>query len=297
MAEDPVAGSDVGPLFQAIMVNQFTRLRDGDRFFYLNETFSPAEQALLNQGNTLAKVIEANTGITNLQSNVFLFQASISGTVSMDAVGPSRGAGPRGAAGITVQLQDSSGDVLATTVTNAQGNYSFDQLSGSAANPVNASGVSGTGTYNVVLVLPSTLAQTSPDPQSINITRGGTNVAGVSFTVSSWLERTGPPRWSPVIVAPLDSVNSVTGETTNTAAQTTLAQTAVAPSTTTPASNPQSALSAGQSISTTSQMSDDSSDAGTSIVSDPEGTSEPTGKPAGLDPSLIDRVFANYETA
>jgi len=27
MAEDHVKGSDVGPLFQAIMVNQFTRLR------------------------------------------------------------------------------------------------------------------------------------------------------------------------------------------------------------------------------------------------------------------------------
>src|SRR5207302_8587471 len=37
LAEDHVKGSDVGPLFQAIMVDQFTRLRDGDRLFYLNQ--------------------------------------------------------------------------------------------------------------------------------------------------------------------------------------------------------------------------------------------------------------------
>ncbi len=43
MAEDHVSGSDVGPLFQAIMINQFARLRDGDRFFYLNETFNSEE--------------------------------------------------------------------------------------------------------------------------------------------------------------------------------------------------------------------------------------------------------------
>jgi peroxidase len=66
VAENLVPGSSVGPFFQKIMVNQFTRLRDGDRTFYLDEQFSPSEEAILQQGNTLAKVIEANTGITNL---------------------------------------------------------------------------------------------------------------------------------------------------------------------------------------------------------------------------------------
>lgn len=181
MAEDPVAGSDVGPLFQAIMVNQFARLRDGDRFFYLNETFSPAEQALLQQGNTLTKVIEANTNITNLQSNVFLFQASIGGNVS---IGMGGGRGQTFAVpGITVQLRDSSGDVLATTTTGSHGYYSFNQLSGPAANPENASGVSGTGTYNVFLVLPSWLEQTSSNPGGILISRGGMNVTGMNFNI------------------------------------------------------------------------------------------------------------------
>jgi peroxidase len=178
LAEDPVAGSDVGPLFQAIMVNQFTRLRDGDRFFYLNETFTPQEQALFNQGNTLTKVIEANTNITNLQSDAFIFQASIGGTVSMSA-----GKHSVGIPGITVQLEDTSGDILATTTTSRNGQYSFNQLSGPAANVENPSGVSGTGTYQIVLSLPSWLQQTGRGPGSIAITRGGQNVSGVNFNI------------------------------------------------------------------------------------------------------------------
>jgi peroxidase len=79
LAEDHVPGSDLGPLFHAILVDQFMRLRSGDRFFYLNESFSAAEQAILNQGSTLGKVITANTGVTNLQADVFRFLAQEDG--------------------------------------------------------------------------------------------------------------------------------------------------------------------------------------------------------------------------
>src|SRR5207244_3416241 len=76
LAEDHVPGADVGPLTKAVLVNQFTRLRDGDRFFYLNQKFTPEEQKIL-QGTTLTKVIERNTRVSNLQDNVFFFKASI----------------------------------------------------------------------------------------------------------------------------------------------------------------------------------------------------------------------------
>jgi hypothetical protein len=185
LAEDHVRGSDVGPLFQAIMVNQFTRLRDGDRFFYLNETFTPQELNLLQQGNTLAKVIEANTNITNLQNNVFLFQASISGTVSNGYAGTfgRQRIGAVGLAGVTLELENDSGDVLATTTTDSRGHYTFNQLSGPSANPEVSSGVSAVGTYKVVMVLPSGWKQTSPAPSPIVISRGGTRVGGVNFNV------------------------------------------------------------------------------------------------------------------
>ena len=185
LAEDHVPGSDVGPLFQAIMVDQFTRLRDGDRFFYLNESWSPDELKILQQGNTLANIIEANTGITNLQSDVFLFKASISGTVVSDHGGIGHpdssfaGNGHQdfsapGLAKVTVQLEDNSGDVLATTVTDRSGDYGFNQLNG----------LSGTGKYTVRIVVPSGHTQTSANPSMILISRGDIDVSGVNFVVA-----------------------------------------------------------------------------------------------------------------
>ncbi len=180
LAEDHVAGSDMGPLFTRILADQFTRLRSGDRFFYLNEAWSSDEMNLFQQGSTLAKVITANTAVSNLQGDVFLFQASISGTVLR--AGP-RTAQAQGAPGVTVKLEDTSGDVLATTVTDGRGNYSFNQLSGPSANPEIGSGVSATGYYRVVVVLP--YGQTLTSPGNVLISRGGVNVSGVNFSIGS----------------------------------------------------------------------------------------------------------------
>src|SRR5438105_15570409 len=106
LAEDHVAGADVGPLTKAVLVNQFTRLRDGDRFFYQNEKFTPEEQRIL-QGTSLTKVIEADTSLRNLQSNVFFFKASIGGTVFADRNANGRqDRGEAGVRGVTVQLLD-----------------------------------------------------------------------------------------------------------------------------------------------------------------------------------------------
>jgi hypothetical protein len=169
LAEDHVAGSDVGPLFRAIMVDQFTRLRNGDRFFYLKEHFSRDELSLLQQGNTLTKGIESNTSISNLQSDVFRFTASISGTIYSDQ-GRDH---PTGVRGIVVQLQDDNGNVLATAMTDNTGHYRFDQQSG----------VSATGYYTVSLVLPEGMAETMPAPSAILVSRGDMSVSGINFRV------------------------------------------------------------------------------------------------------------------
>lgn len=103
LAEDHLSGSDLGPLFTRIIADQFNRLRAGDRFFYLNESWNADEMNLFQQGNTLAKIIEANTNITNLQSDVFKFTASISGSVQTSG-GPGGHHSSNGVAGVTVQL-------------------------------------------------------------------------------------------------------------------------------------------------------------------------------------------------
>jgi hypothetical protein len=74
LAEDHLPGSSAGPLIHAVVANQFSRLRDGDRFFYTEDPLlSSAEvrQILDLDGVTLAQVIRWNTGVTNLQDNVF----------------------------------------------------------------------------------------------------------------------------------------------------------------------------------------------------------------------------------
>jgi hypothetical protein len=172
LAEDHVPGSDLGSLFTRIIAEQFNRLRAGDRFFYLNETWNQGELNLFRQGDTLAKIIEANTNVTNLQGDVFVFRASISGTVASGGAGAGRhGSAGTGLAGVTVQLQDGDGNVLATTVTDRQGHYRFNQLSG----------VSGTGSYTVRVLPPAGFTQVSTDPGPVLISRGDIDVTGVDF--------------------------------------------------------------------------------------------------------------------
>ena len=76
LAEDHVANSSVGETMQLILTDQFTRLRDGDRFWY--ENVFRGDRRMLERINStsLKDVIEANTEIEGLQDNVF-FDAGV----------------------------------------------------------------------------------------------------------------------------------------------------------------------------------------------------------------------------
>src|SRR5262245_42905995 len=82
LAEDHVPGTSTGPLIRAVIIDQFERLRDGDRFFFERTFFDGPLTALENR--TLADIMADNTPINNLQNNVFFFRLSISGTVFND---------------------------------------------------------------------------------------------------------------------------------------------------------------------------------------------------------------------
>jgi hypothetical protein len=70
LAEDHVAGSQLGPLFHAIVKGQFERLRDCDRYWY-ERVFSGGELDEIRH-TTLADVIRRNTRIRNeLPDDVF----------------------------------------------------------------------------------------------------------------------------------------------------------------------------------------------------------------------------------
>lgn len=71
LAENYHAEANVGELIFVVLKDQFERLRDGDRFWYENDpALSQAERDELKD-TSLADVIMRNTGITDLQDNVF----------------------------------------------------------------------------------------------------------------------------------------------------------------------------------------------------------------------------------
>ena len=109
------------------------------------------EQAILQQGGTLAQIITTNTGVTNLQLNVFKYTPSVIGVVLTNDPGHL----PQGVAGVTVELIDSKGNVT-TTVTDANGYYSFGQQPA--------------GNYTVSIVTPSGDMQVPLSPTTVNVT-------------------------------------------------------------------------------------------------------------------------------
>lgn len=98
LAEDHVAGASVGRFFYEVIDSQFRRLRYGDRLFYTgvdaglynDGVLDPAIAELVDLDTvTLADIIEANTGVTGLQDNVFFapgFSELAEGDVNHDGV-------------------------------------------------------------------------------------------------------------------------------------------------------------------------------------------------------------------
>jgi hypothetical protein len=72
LAEDHVSNdSNVGELINAVLTTQFSRLRDGDRFWYQNDPALDKIQAELS-GTLLSDIIKRNTRISNIRNNVFV---------------------------------------------------------------------------------------------------------------------------------------------------------------------------------------------------------------------------------
>lgn len=79
LAEDHLPGASIGPLLTTIFRDQFSRLRDGDRFFFeFDPSFSAREVRQLKR-TTLADIIRRDTGITHIQSNVFILHGGEDG--------------------------------------------------------------------------------------------------------------------------------------------------------------------------------------------------------------------------
>jgi len=166
LAESHLPGSSLGPTFTRIIVDQFQRLRDGDRYWYQNVL--PPAVARSVQASTLAGVIRRNTGLTNLQPDVFRFQASVGGTVFADRNGDGiRQAIEAGLAAAVVTLVDASGKTVAGTRSDARGGFVFDRLD--------------LGSYRVV-VTPAA-GGASVTSRAVAVTKGG-EIRGLNVGMS-----------------------------------------------------------------------------------------------------------------
>jgi hypothetical protein len=70
LAEDRLPGASVGRTHMAVLMDQFRRLRDGDRFWYQNNQFSRADLSAL-EATRLSAIFARTTGVTGIQPNVF----------------------------------------------------------------------------------------------------------------------------------------------------------------------------------------------------------------------------------
>lgn len=73
LCETALTGTSLGEAFTAIFVNQFTRLRDGDRFYFENEEVYPWEFVDIIRNTTFADVIRRNTSVEADQVNDYAF--------------------------------------------------------------------------------------------------------------------------------------------------------------------------------------------------------------------------------
>jgi hypothetical protein len=71
LVENHLPGSSVGATFQRILVDQFERLRDGDRFWYARVFYGQQLAAL--EATRLSDIIRRNTSLTKIQDNVFFY--------------------------------------------------------------------------------------------------------------------------------------------------------------------------------------------------------------------------------
>lgn len=85
--EDQLPGAKVGPLFACLLLEQFKRTRDGDRFWYENPGVFRDEQLAQIRQTSLARILCDNgDNITRVQPNVFLLPMGDNSYVSCDDI-------------------------------------------------------------------------------------------------------------------------------------------------------------------------------------------------------------------
>ncbi len=86
LAEDDVYGSQVGETFQAILIDQFARSRDGDQYFYENRLAHDPDLLHEIKDTKFSDIIARATGIEHIQDDVFIAHNRIAGTDDSEGI-------------------------------------------------------------------------------------------------------------------------------------------------------------------------------------------------------------------
>lgn len=85
--EDQVEGGKVGPLFRCILIEQFNRLRHGDRHWYENpSTFTPEKLAQIKMASLSRILCDNGDNITQITDNVFFLPKTQGGYKSCEKI-------------------------------------------------------------------------------------------------------------------------------------------------------------------------------------------------------------------
>jgi len=157
------------------------------------------ERALLSAGPITAAAASAasasgsGSSTSAAQSNATQSQPAISGVVRLQLFGG--GIAGIGLPGLTVELENTSGEVLATTTTGRNGSYTFTQItppvvivdvasaSGAATAQTSTTEPIPPGSYEVVVELPSFLQEVAPSPGLITLTSSNPSYTSANFEV------------------------------------------------------------------------------------------------------------------
>lgn len=130
LAERRLPGALFGETIMEILTRQFTALRDGDRFFYLNDPVLTEEEKQTITNTTFHDVIMRNTTITLMQDEVFnaIPHEEICANMTIDVLGKVHLENGRPVAQVGVDLE--AGNSFLTLSTNGLGNFDFRSVPG-----------------------------------------------------------------------------------------------------------------------------------------------------------------------
>ncbi len=128
LAERTVPGSIFGQTLHEILSEQFTALRDGDRFYYWNDPVLTDTEKNYIHNTTLRDVIMYNTDINLMQDNVFgaLPHQEICDNMTLDLSGQVRTANGIPVSGVNLEL--TFGTELMMQSTSEDGAYGFAEM-------------------------------------------------------------------------------------------------------------------------------------------------------------------------